>query len=148
MKTATVKPSAFADLRRGSRHARGYGSAWDKTRLRILRRDGGICQPCRADGVVHAGNEVDHILPKASGGSDDDANLQTICKARHAAKTAIEALAARGITERRPAQACATTGMPADPAHPWNQQGRGTRISAPSRAGTDPEQTLARPRYG
>lgn len=38
--------------------------------------------------------EVDHITPKASGGTDDPANLQGICKACHRAKTQDEA--ARG----------------------------------------------------
>ena len=77
----------FSDLRRGSRHERGYGSAWDKTRVRIMMRDGGICQPCLKLGSVHPGTEVDHRTPKAQGGTDDDDNLQTICKDAHRAKT-------------------------------------------------------------
>jgi 5-methylcytosine-specific restriction protein A len=120
---STAKPYGFADLRRGSRHERGYGALWDKTRARILRRDAGICQPCLADGHVHQGNEVDHIVPKAQGGTEDDGNLQTICKSRHAAKTAAEALAARGIEARRPGAACVASGLPTDPTHPWNSPG-------------------------
>jgi hypothetical protein len=55
------------------------------------------------------GTEVDHILPKAEGGTDDDTNLQTICKARHRIKTQAEAARARGLTpapmtQPRPAQ--------------------------------------------
>lgn len=37
---------------------------------------------------------VDHIKPKAERGSDDEANLQSICKPCHDAKTQAEA--ARG----------------------------------------------------
>lgn len=83
---------AFGDKARGSRHERGYGTEWDKTRRRILERDAGICQQCLRDhGLVHAGSEVDHIVPKAEGGTDDDDNLQTICRDAHRMKTQAEA---------------------------------------------------------
>lgn len=86
----------FGDRRRGSRHERGYGTAWEKTRTRILQRDGNICQHClRETGAVHPGNEVDHIVPKAQGGSDSDDNLQTICTPAHREKTQREAIQAR-----------------------------------------------------
>jgi 5-methylcytosine-specific restriction enzyme A len=81
----------FADKRRGTRHERGYGTAWDKLRLVVLERDCGLCQPCRSEQRVAAGTIVDHIKPKAEGGTDDLANLQTICAACHAIKTAAEA---------------------------------------------------------
>jgi 5-methylcytosine-specific restriction enzyme A len=93
-----VVAGSFADRQRGSRHERGYGSAWDKTRARILRRDAGICQACLKDGHVHRGTEVDHKVPKAEGGSEDDDNLQTICASAHRAKTVVEAQRARGVT--------------------------------------------------
>lgn len=102
-----VLPGRFADRQRGSRHERGYGSAWDRARARVLRRDAGICQACLADGLVHQGTEVDHKLPKSQGGTDDDSNLQTICAARHRAKTLAEAARARGIN---PAAEPATPG--------------------------------------
>lgn len=38
-----TRPGTFADKRRGSRHERGYGTAWDRTREHILARDGGLC---------------------------------------------------------------------------------------------------------
>lgn len=81
----------FGDIRRGSRQSRGYGADWDRRRDQVLKRDAGICQPCMHDGVVHQGNEVDHKIPKAQGGTDDLDNLQTICRARHRAKTQAEA---------------------------------------------------------
>jgi 5-methylcytosine-specific restriction protein A len=45
--------------------------------------------------MLTVGKAVDHIVPKAEGGNDDEGNLQTICRACHAAKTADEAR--RGI---------------------------------------------------
>lgn len=73
-----------------SRHERGYGTAWSKLRLRILARDKHLCQPCLRKGIVHPGNEVDHIVPKAKGGTDDESNLQAICREAHREKTTIE----------------------------------------------------------
>lgn len=98
-----VKAGTFADARRGSRHERGYGSAWDKKRERILKRDAGLCQPCLAQGIVHEGTHVDHTISKAEwrrvhgslDGCDDDSNLQTINAECHKAKTQAEAAAAR-----------------------------------------------------
>lgn len=84
----------FADKSRGTRHERGYGSEWDKTRARILERDKRRCQPCMREGYVTAANIVDHDVPKAEGGTDDDGNLQAICPRCHKAKTGGEA--ARG----------------------------------------------------
>lgn len=81
-----------------SRHLRGYGSEWQKTRKRILQRDCGICQPCKRIGYIHQGNEVDHIVSKAEGKRlgwaqsriECDDNLQTINADCHKLKTAKE----------------------------------------------------------
>lgn len=99
-----VREGSFADSRRGSRHERGYGSAWDKLRARILQRDAGICQPCLAQGRVHDATHVDHKVSKGEwrrihgslAGVDDESNLQAINVDCHKAKTAREAQAARG----------------------------------------------------
>lgn len=72
---------------RTSRHDRGYGTAWDKLRKQILARDKHLCQPCRRNGRIKAGRTVDHIKPKAKGGTDDTDNLEVICDACHADKT-------------------------------------------------------------
>lgn len=85
-----VRDGSFADRRRGSRHERGYGTTWDKTRERIMRRDGGLCQPSLRHGLIVFASHVDHIVPKAQGGTDDDDNLQAISAHVHAAKTAAE----------------------------------------------------------
>ena len=79
---------------RVSRHERGYGTAWDKIRKHILYRDHGLCQPCLKQGKLTQATEVDHIVDKASKGSDDADNLQSICEQCHKEKTA----AAQGRT--------------------------------------------------
>lgn len=74
----------------GSRQERGYGAAWQKLRRHILARDKGLCQPClRMDRVTEA-TQVDHIKPKARGGTDDEDNLQGICSPCHKLKTVTE----------------------------------------------------------
>lgn len=70
---------------RGSRTERGYPSNWEKVRIHILLRDP-ECQGC--------GNalsrEVDHILPLERGGTNQDENLQGLCKSCHSIKTQLE----------------------------------------------------------
>jgi len=92
---------SFSDPARGTRHERGYGSGWDATRKRVLVRDCGLCQGCLQKGVVTPVGDkpysawCDHIIPKAEGGTDEDANLQTLCRPCHKAKT--DAEKARGV---------------------------------------------------
>ena len=85
------------DAARGNRHQRGYGSAWDRLRAAVLRRDEGVCQPCSRLGRITEAKEVDHIIAKAAGGTDDPANLQAICVDCHASKTGRERLRKTGI---------------------------------------------------
>lgn len=73
------------DRFRGSRHQRGYGRRWEKLRVMILNRD----PLCRACGSAPSA-EVDHIVPKAKGGTDHPDNLQGLCKPCHSRKTATE----------------------------------------------------------
>lgn len=81
-----------------SRHARGYGSKWVATRKIIIARDGGLCQPCLRQGRPTPYAAVDHIKPKAQGGTDDHDNLECVCGPCHDAKTQAEAAAALGHT--------------------------------------------------
>lgn len=47
------------------------GNAWNPVRQTILERDHGICHICRKPGAT----VVDHIIPRARGGSNDPSNL-------------------------------------------------------------------------
>ena len=71
-----------------SRQSRGYGAAWTKLRLVILARDKHLCRPCKAKGKLTPATAVDHIKAKANGGTDEHANLRSICTDCHKAKTA------------------------------------------------------------
>lgn len=70
-----------------SRHKRGYGYQWYKTKEAVLKRDKHLCQNCLRQGIFTLGDEVDHIVNKAEGGSDKMSNLETICKKCHKQKT-------------------------------------------------------------
>ncbi len=63
-----------------SKQSRGYGGTWLKRRARVLKRDNYLCQcrHCKAASRVLIATEVDHVIPKTQGGTDDDANLQSI----------------------------------------------------------------------
>ncbi len=73
-----------------NRHERGYGSQWDTIRPRILKRDKHLCQDCLHHGRAVTATTVDHIIPKAHGGTDRDSNLQSLCWSCHRRKTATE----------------------------------------------------------
>jgi len=76
-----------SDAVRGNRHQRGYGTVWEKLRREVMERDDGLCQSCLERGRVTAGNEVDHIVPRVMGGTDELKNLRLLCSDCHAAKS-------------------------------------------------------------
>jgi 5-methylcytosine-specific restriction protein A len=59
---------------------------WAVRRQRILVRDAYTCCVCRTV-VVGRDAHVDHIIPLEDFGTDNDANLQTLCVSCHGAKT-------------------------------------------------------------
>ncbi|WP_367399743.1 HNH endonuclease [Pseudomonas laurylsulfativorans] len=78
--------------------ADGWGSGrggrpWRRKRAAILLRDEYTCQAC---GVITSQLEVDHIINRARGGSDDDENLQALCIPCHKLKTAAESAEGAG----------------------------------------------------
>lgn len=73
-----------------SRHSRGYGRDWDRLRQQVMVRDNRLCQPCLRKQRVTPASEVDHVLSKAKGGTDDMANLEATCSPCHKAKTITE----------------------------------------------------------
>ena len=62
------------DIARGSPTARGLGYRYQRKRARILARDGAVCWRCGQPATT-----VDHIIPRARGGTDDDDNLRAAC---------------------------------------------------------------------
>ena len=62
----------------------GSTQAWRKIRQQALERDHHTCQNCGDEG-----NQVDHIVERRHGGTDDLHNLQTLCVRCHQAKTAL-----------------------------------------------------------
>ncbi|WP_414455028.1 HNH endonuclease [Enterobacter quasiroggenkampii] len=98
--STTTDSSGYCDSHKGegwrqyklgqTRQQRGYGSKWEIIRARILKRDNGLCQLHIRHGIVKQASCVDHIIPKAQGGTDDDANLQSLCWRCHATKTGKE----------------------------------------------------------
>ena len=97
----TAREPSWGDMK-GSRHERGYGSDWTRLRLKILKRDNYMCVNCKRQGIDtplkvrpydHA---VDHIMPKAFGGTDHPDNLQSLCAPCHDQKTYAEQAEARG----------------------------------------------------
>lgn len=73
------------------------GRPWRRLRAQILERDGHLCQceTCKATGALMLATEVDHILPKWKGGTDDPGNLRAINARCHAIKTQREAVESR-----------------------------------------------------
>ncbi len=85
---AHVKPrriTAYEDSRLSARQ-RGYGRHWEKLRLCVLREEP-LCRICLMGGRTEPSTDVDHMIPKAAGGSDQRSNLQGLCHSCHSRKT-------------------------------------------------------------
>jgi HNH endonuclease len=101
-KHTTINSNGYCDEHQGcgwQRHQngktssqRGYGAQWRKIRAVVLVRDNYLCQECLKQGLFVTATTVDHITPKAHGGSDDLTNLQSLCDSCHKFKTARERL--------------------------------------------------------
>ena len=59
-----------------------YGRAWKKLRARFLLLHP-LCERCKSEGRLAAAEEVHHILPLASGGTNNEGNLMALCKSCH-----------------------------------------------------------------
>jgi 5-methylcytosine-specific restriction protein A len=73
--------AAFDKLRKSAR-ARGYDAKWEKTRVVFLEYHP-KCMNCRVFPAV----DVDHIIAKRDGGSDEWNNLRSLCHSCHSART-------------------------------------------------------------
>jgi 5-methylcytosine-specific restriction protein A len=75
------------DAARGSVRERGYDGRWQQLRKDILKRD----PVCRwPDGCTSPSTDVDHVVSKRRGGTDDPLNLRGLCHSHHSMKTAHE----------------------------------------------------------
>ena len=100
MAIATLKPRlSAASLGRVSVLAtkagatkREVGRSWQRKRESILLQTDCMCALCK----VAQATEVDHIVPLEQGGSNDEINLQPLCKECHQAKTKQEMRARLG----------------------------------------------------
>lgn len=88
---------------------RGYGYRWQKLRAQVLKRDKHLCIPCKKQGKLTLAKEVDHIVEKANGGTDEMSNLQAICTPCHKDKT-----------NNRKERGCDVNGMPSNASHHWH----------------------------
>jgi 5-methylcytosine-specific restriction protein A len=75
------------DALRPTSTARGYGAAWRKLRGLVLQRDP-VCRD--ASGCNQRSTDVDHIVARKHGGTDDPSNLRGLCHRHHSRKTARE----------------------------------------------------------
>lgn len=75
-------PSWRTDKRRTA--ARGYGSRWQRARLRFLREHP-LCEMCEAKGRVTAAAVVDHRIPHRGDPVLfwDESNWSALCKPHH-----------------------------------------------------------------
>lgn len=99
---------------------------WARIRARQLGR-APMCEGCERAPAI----DVDHITPITAGGSKrDPANLQSLCKPCHSAKTNAQRRGRAWLPEKL--AGCDEHGMPLDPAHPWYSP-------PPSHAGSERE---------
>jgi 5-methylcytosine-specific restriction endonuclease McrA len=74
-----------------SREGSDMGPRWSGVRQKVLRDSGGVCARCGEDGAC----EVDHVVSRRNGGSNEYSNLQALCRACHASKSSAEGNAAK-----------------------------------------------------
>lgn len=94
------------------------GRAGQRQRQRRLDRTDGMCEHCQADGVTRLADIVDHVVPLALGGSDEDENTRNLCK-EHADKATAEQF---GFTAPIEGKGIGRDGRPTSPDHPWNRR--------------------------
>ena len=86
------KPSSVNSDRR-------YGHAWQKQRAATLRAEP-LCRMCLSAGMTVPATVVDHIVPLGDGGTNEQSNLQPLCKRCHDAVKTPSDTAARKRAEQ------------------------------------------------
>lgn len=83
-----------SDAQRGTAAQRGYGARWRRLRKMFLAENPLCADPFGVHaerGETVAASQVDHIVAKSRGGTDDWDNLQSLCRSCHDRKTKLEA---------------------------------------------------------
>ena len=81
-----------SDVSRGTRGTRGttteqgYGTQWQKVRARYISLHP-LCTHCEQQGIARPAKEVHHKLELRRGGTNEDDNLQSLCKSCHSRLT-------------------------------------------------------------
>jgi 5-methylcytosine-specific restriction enzyme A len=100
-------------------------------RLRIRDRFHGICQMCRQP-IDVMGFDLDHHVPLAIGGEDDEENMRPLCRTCHALKTRGEAAAfareKRLAAKHLGAKAPSRTPLPGGRRSRWKRKLDGTVV--------------------
>jgi 5-methylcytosine-specific restriction protein A len=86
---------AILEAKAGST-AMPHGRAWMETRRRVALAYGYRCAACTQVWRPER-DQIDHRIPREQGGSNDDSNLQPLCKPCHDAKSAAEARLRAGL---------------------------------------------------
>src|SRR5271155_1934423 len=85
------KRSWATTYQQGTRQERGYGAAWQRLR-KLIVADQPYCMIAKVcvERTGHPAEStcVDHIVPKAAGGTDDERNLQGACEPCNTMKAA------------------------------------------------------------
>jgi 5-methylcytosine-specific restriction protein A len=78
------RPKPIED--RPSPSARGYDRNWRKIREAALSREP-LCRACASRGGIVEATDVDHVIARSNGGTNDDSNLMSLCHECHSQKT-------------------------------------------------------------
>jgi 5-methylcytosine-specific restriction endonuclease McrA len=89
VQTASTSRVKVLDTKAGATEME-RGRAWMARRHRIALAHGYQCAACGCIWVPNR-DQIDHKVPREQGGSNDDSNLQPLCKECHDTKTAAEA---------------------------------------------------------
>ncbi len=95
---ARCEEHAIRHYPKWSASERGYGSEWRKRRARVLAEH----PMCQWVGCTLPATDVDHILSKSLGGTDDHLNLRALCAVHHRLKTATDAGRRRAVRKGAP----------------------------------------------
>jgi 5-methylcytosine-specific restriction protein A len=86
-----IQEKNLSKVRTSIQTVRLTGSRWIAIKKSFEIFNPRLCAECNRQGLVGNGDELDHIVPLWSGGSNSLSNLQWLCIEHHIAKTKEEA---------------------------------------------------------